>query len=185
MNVCTVVGCCKVSHGLGYCRNHYRRFRLYGDPEGKHVFVPKKCSIDNCKNIISDNGLCQKHSQRLRRTGALELKEKAQGCKIKSCANSHHAKGLCSMHYRMINRNMIVDSYSTNIINSHRGVCDICGIDNPGKSRKNFSIDHDHKTGIVRGLLCHSCNVGLGHFSDNIELLEKAIKYLALGRNML
>jgi hypothetical protein len=178
MSVCTVVGCGRNHHGLGYCKNHYRSFKEYGNPKGKYVFVPKKCSKSACENVVSDNGFCRKHSQRLRRTGTTDLKEKIQKCKITSCMNKHHAKGFCSMHYRMTKRDMIIDSYSTNIINSHNGFCNICGTKNPGKSRKNFSIDHDHKTGVVRGLLCHSCNVGLGHFSDNIDLLKKAIKYL-------
>ena len=39
-------------------------------------------------------------------------------------------------------------------------------------------VDHCHKTGIVRALLCHACNTGLGKFKDNIDLLESAIKYL-------
>jgi len=52
-------------------------------------------------------------------------------------------------------------------------VCEICG-------RKDglFRIDHDHKTGLVRGLLCHKCNIGLGCFDDNLELLKSAISYL-------
>lgn len=39
-------------------------------------------------------------------------------------------------------------------------------------------IDHCHKTGIVRGLLCNQCNAGLGMFRDNLSNLEKAIGYL-------
>ena len=39
-------------------------------------------------------------------------------------------------------------------------------------------IDHDHKTGKLRGLLCFNCNVGLGHFQDSPELLAKAMAYL-------
>lgn len=38
--------------------------------------------------------------------------------------------------------------------------------------------DHNHKTGNVRGILCHSCNRGLGLLQDNAELLEVAIHYL-------
>jgi len=41
-----------------------------------------------------------------------------------------------------------------------------------------LAVDHDHKNGEVRGLLCHRCNVGLGNFQDNPELLLKAYKYL-------
>lgn len=42
-------------------------------------------------------------------------------------------------------------------------------------------IDHDHETGKVRGLLCASCNSGLGYLGDTIAGLERAIDYLKKG----
>lgn len=39
-------------------------------------------------------------------------------------------------------------------------------------------LDHDHKTGKVRGILCRGCNNGLGHFDDSLEKLLNAIVYL-------
>lgn len=39
-------------------------------------------------------------------------------------------------------------------------------------------VDHCHTTGKIRGLLCNKCNVALGSFKDNIEVLQKAIDYL-------
>ena len=57
------------------------------------------------------------------------------------------------------------------------GVCAICGTDDPGKL--DFCADHDHATGIKRGVLCRKCNAGLGQFNDNPELIAKAIEYLS------
>jgi hypothetical protein len=43
---------------------------------------------------------------------------------------------------------------------------------------RHLSVDHCHKTNIVRGLLCFACNTGLGHFADDVILLRRAIQYL-------
>lgn len=53
--------------------------------------------------------------------------------------------------------------------------CMIC------KKETELFIDHDHTTGLVRGLLCNHCNFGLGHFKDDIENLKMAILYLTPG----
>lgn len=59
---------------------------------------------------------------------------------------------------------------------SQDGRCGVCGkAINIGKG---CHIDHDHTTGKVRALLCLRCNCGIGHFNDNIFLMEKAIAYL-------
>ena len=54
--------------------------------------------------------------------------------------------------------------------------CEICKCDLSITKHKH--IDHCHETGKVRGVLCSKCNLGLGHFKDNITNLEKAIDYL-------
>ena len=46
------------------------------------------------------------------------------------------------------------------------------------QEEKLLVVDHCHTEGTVRGLLCHSCNTALGKFKDNVEILERAIKYL-------
>jgi hypothetical protein len=55
--------------------------------------------------------------------------------------------------------------------------CGICGTTDRG-SRGKFFIDHCHKTGKVRGALCHGCNSGIGHFLDNPTFLRAAADYL-------
>lgn len=56
-------------------------------------------------------------------------------------------------------------------------VCAIC-LGPPGGRWGEYHIDHDHLTGVLRGLLCHSCNLGLGTFQDDPELLRRAAEYL-------
>jgi hypothetical protein len=59
------------------------------------------------------------------------------------------------------------------------GVCAICGSADPKRAADSvFSVDHDHETGAVRGLLCHDCNTALGKFGDSIETLLAAVDYL-------
>jgi hypothetical protein len=52
--------------------------------------------------------------------------------------------------------------------------CAICGL----AFGERLHIDHCHETGHVRALLCHNCNLGLGHFRDDPELMQKAIRYV-------
>ena len=57
------------------------------------------------------------------------------------------------------------------------GMCAICGkMDDP--QGRDFAMDHDHKTGKLRGLLCSHCNIALGYFEDDIDRLQSAIDYL-------
>lgn len=61
--------------------------------------------------------------------------------------------------------------------------CAICGkteSTSQGKAKKNtrLSFDHCHKSGLVRGLLCNRCNIGLGYFDDEKEQLKLALEYL-------
>ena len=63
------------------------------------------------------------------------------------------------------------------------GVCAICKNTLPkrikrGGEVKLFCVDHDHKTGENRGLLCDDCNLMLGFAKDRVEILEAAIEYL-------
>ena len=71
-----------------------------------------------------------------------------------------------------------------NYIKNHNGKCEICE-----KDLLPTTVDRDHKTGKFRGLLCSSCNLGLGYFYDTPILFDKAKLYLqtksasALGAN--
>lgn len=68
---------------------------------------------------------------------------------------------------------------------NQNGCCAICGgyetVINPAHKHGDtqpLSVDHNHETGKIRGLLCSSCNTSLGGFKDDIQLLQNAIQYL-------
>ena len=65
------------------------------------------------------------------------------------------------------------------------GKCAICGTTEPGHKSPFFPVDHDHETGAVRGLLCHDCNLGIGHFADDPDRLVAAAAYLLATRDVL
>ena len=69
-----------------------------------------------------------------------------------------------------------IDDYET-LLEKQKGLCAICGKSNNG-ARKYFTIDHDHETKKVRGLLCNQCNTGIGMLGDSAEIVIKAAAYL-------
>jgi hypothetical protein len=61
------------------------------------------------------------------------------------------------------------------LLSKQEGVCAIC------KCRDKHTklvVDHDHKTGEIRGLLCNSCNRAIGYFGDDVVRIKNSISYL-------
>jgi hypothetical protein len=54
--------------------------------------------------------------------------------------------------------------------------CACCSNPDPGESA--WRIDHDHQTGLIRGILCSSCNTGIGQLGDSLKGLQQAVDYL-------
>ena len=57
-------------------------------------------------------------------------------------------------------------------------VCEVCG---SAPTTRGLHFDHDHKTGLFRGWLCHGCNIALGSAKDKPEILRKLAEYLERG----
>ena len=93
-----------------------------------------------------------------------------------------HRKANPAMAYAAVRRAKIKrlfgitpEDYDKMLLNQG-GVCAICLRKSPDGRR--LHIDHDHSTRLVRGLLCHDCNRGLGIFKDDPIRLSRAIEYL-------
>jgi|APSaa5957512622_1039677.scaffolds.fasta_scaffold05884_5 hypothetical protein len=62
--------------------------------------------------------------------------------------------------------------------NNQNGNCMICEKPKSHLGRKGIQVDHCHTTGVVRGLLCPSCNTAIGRFENDIPLFTKVVSYL-------
>lgn len=70
-----------------------------------------------------------------------------------------------------------LDEYKA-MLAAQDGRCAICGAESSDASKRRLCVDHCHGTGRVRGLLCGKCNIGIGQFNHDVDLLTKAIGYL-------
>lgn len=104
----------------------------------------------------------------------------------KNCANSK------ARLWHKENKHLVKDARRNSWIKTRHGIslqeyterlatqnyeCAICGV-KLSTSGYFTHLDHDHKTGRLRGFLCTNCNRGLGHFKDSVIFLTKACEYL-------
>lgn len=76
------------------------------------------------------------------------------------------------------------------LLQKQGGACALCGLPSAKKQARvkggpvipeRLHVDHDHRTGKVRGLLCWVCNTGIGKLRDDPGLLRKAAEYIERG----
>ncbi len=112
----------------------------------------------------------------------------SQSCKdcciyINSLRGANLTKSKTSAHYKYDRKSRLKHKYNIseldylNLVAKQNGVCKICS-KMPSSPYPRLYIDHDHLSGKIRGLLCHTCNSGLGMFKDSKDLLLKSIQYL-------
>jgi Recombination endonuclease VII len=98
------------------------------------------------------------------------VKEKTDGIECIKCVDRRRSN--------VIRRTYgLTDSEYDEMVRQQGEVCRICGKKETTRKGK-LHVDHSHRTGKVRGLLCGRCNGGLGCFDDSQEMLNKAIEYL-------
>jgi Recombination endonuclease VII len=75
------------------------------------------------------------------------------------------------------------------MLSKQNGVCAICKHPETSKHQggkiRDLAVDHDHATGKIRGLLCSSCNLGLGKLKDDFEIILQAAKYIQKHKNII
>lgn len=102
--------------------------------------------------------------------------------RIQSAARKHYRRSKRGTDYqreyrwRNLGIKLTLIQYKE-LLKTQNNSCAVCHRDR-SCFNKNFSVDHSHSTGIVRGLLCGGCNRAIGYFKDSIESLQNAVDYL-------
>jgi len=138
------------------------------------------CKIENSsqefyKDNNSKNGLrshckpCHKDS-----VNRSQIKHRDRYIKNYQKSNERHKVSGYTREWSLKEKyNISLEDYNILLVNQNN-VCAIC----QKVSNKNLQVDHDHKTGEIRGLLCWTCNMALGYLYDSTENLNTAIQYL-------
>lgn len=135
-----------------------------------NLFKGKRCR--ECRTKIElDKINSNPELQKKRRVDSLKWQSKNPEKRWFNYRNSH-----LKFHY-----NITLDQYNE-MLKKQNGLCAICNQEetwtySSGKVA-SLAVDHCHKTGKVRGLLCRDCNQSIGKFKDDYNLLRKAYEYL-------
>jgi hypothetical protein len=105
------------------------------------------------------------------------LTENREKARLKALEFRKKNKGYQRKHDLKRVYGMTLEDYDSMLVQQEHK-CKICKTPDAGGKHKKFYVDHCHKTGKVRGLLCTGCNLALGGFRDNIDTLSRAILYL-------
>lgn len=138
--------------------------------------------LDGRNKYVSPDGgvFCRRCRNEQNRNHYKRIRE-AQLDAIKKTPELYAAK---TVSQRLLRRRMSIAEYQTQF-DKQQGLCALCGLPETetfrGKIRM-LAVDHDHDTGLNRGLLCRRCNCVLGMLNDDVTLFQRAIEYLGKWR---
>lgn len=144
----------------------------------------RTCWARACARPVTARGLCGAHLQRWYKAGpefdqGPLRQDHAATCAVAACGRAFERFGLCRMHADRLNAHGSA-TIADETIERQGGRCAIC--QRPARGRgveARLQLDHDHRTGRIRGALCGACNKAIGLLDDSPELLIAASRYLA------
>jgi hypothetical protein len=148
----------------GICNRCYLRNRYKKMPAAQCHPERKEHCAGLCRSCYRDGG------RATRATCHPDRFQAAHGLCTK-CYNDLPESKARNVRARRLRKYNLTQAAYDALLAGQGWVCAICG-------GEPTAVDHNHQTGTVRGLLCHTCNTGLGHFQDNPGLLERAVRYL-------
>lgn len=152
------------------CRKEYERNRRKRPPEYKEQVKKnsrewRRKNSDLVNKRVADKR--KKDPERFRNYDRKWRAEHLQECRLRDVVKKH---------------NIDYESY-IKMFEDQKGLCAICGNAETRRSRTEgeicrLAVDHNHKTGKIRKLVCHNCNQVIGHSLESIRILKNVISYL-------
>ena len=136
--------------------------------------VCTKCKIEKDITNFNSRGGSQKHLYKSRCKECLNNFNQKWRLENMDKVRVYRAKDKWTLKKRTSRLGMTVDEF-WNMYESQEGKCAICLQD---IAAENSAIDHNHDSGKIRGILCKSCNRGIGLLKDEAQVLNRAYKYL-------
>src|SRR3990167_3995690 len=148
---------------------------------GKQVSLTKVCSVCKIEKLLSSYYVCNK-SKDSRQYRCKECSKTLTQAATKNWKiNKPDAASKSNIRTKIKTKYGLTLEELTELLNLQGGCCEICKAPLSFEATSKLDkphVDHDHITGIVRGILCLLCNTGLGMFGDSTELLNKAGDYI-------
>lgn len=142
--------------------------------------MKRKPKIEVTDSFLAEQGHTRESYEKLSKAGRWSVRNRQKHYEM--CKNTVAKKPeyYSSRHrkYCLMQKYKITEEQYTDMLKVQNGCCAICGTDKPTGKWKVFAVDHNHKTGQVRELLCNECNRGIGLLKDDSELLQKAANYI-------
>ena len=141
---------------------------------GQLLLETRVCRVcGNEKHLVDEFYLSRKNPG-LASSYSYECKE----CTVKR-TTAYNKRNSSSVRSQYLKRNYGLTFEEFDLMLTHQdNSCAICKGTKTYGRHKRFTVDHDHSTGKIRGLLCHRCNTALGLIGDDIHTLKSMIKYL-------
>lgn len=177
MKVCSIEGCGREHCGRGFCSKHYQAFRTHGDPNHKRPRPSvredglKKCSRCKLLKVLEEFS---------RRTLNNRLNSWCKKCAARRQGDLYRNNPELRLR---VNEGNIRRKYGLSpegrkeMFEKQGGLCAICKQPETSKNMR-LSVDHDHETGKIRGLLCSNCNTALGLLKESPGIAQAATDYL-------
>jgi len=200
---CEIEGCESTIVGQGLCRKHYMRKLRKGSTDDARKNARGTCAKDGCERPHQALGLCYSHwRSRKRKEHVLQAKladpracgycgttvdpaKKRRG-EVSYCSRTCKEKAwiAAGKNATSVRKAYFKRRYGLTLEQVEamaEAGCSICGTVEWNGRHARPHVDHCHKSGRVRGILCSECNTGLGKFKDDPALLRRAAAYLESG----